>query len=376
MIKIMKRGLVEAVGTLVGLTIGAGILGIPYVVAQAGFFTGILVIFFMGLLILLMNLYVGEITLRTKGTHQLPGYAEKYLGKKGKFLMTLALMISVYGALTGYIIGEGQAWSAIFSIDPIYPMLIFFLLMAPIVFRGLKLIKTLEVCLNTIVIGILLVIILLSLKGIELGNYTGFDATKLLIPYGVVLFAFAGSAAIPDLKVELEKNKKLMKKAIILGTVIPLSLYFLFACAVVGVTGSESTELATVGLGEAIGLHMLLLGNIFAAFAMGTSFLLLALALLWMYQYDYKIRKIFAWILTLSIPLIIAFSDHPSFISVLAITGTFAGGIEGIIIVLTHRAAQKKSERKPEYSIKSNMLVSLLLIGVYILGMLYMILSF
>ncbi|HIH14967.1 MAG: hypothetical protein QT08_C0021G0021 [archaeon GW2011_AR17] len=368
----MERKLIEAIATLVGLTIGAGILGIPYVVAQAGFLTGVFIILFLGLIIVLMNLYVGEITLRTKGTHQLPGYVEKYLGKKGKFFMMISLMITVYGALTGYIIGEGVAWAAILNISPLYPMLIFFALMAIIVFRGLKLIKNIELCLNTFVIAIILVIVFLSFQGIQAENYTGFDAAKLLIPYGVVLFAFAGSAAIPDIKMELEKNKKLMKKAILIGTIIPLCLYLLFAFAVVGVTGINSTELATVGLGQEIGLHMLLLGNIFAAFAMGTSFLLLALALLWMYHYDYKMKKILAWALTLTIPLIIAFSNYSSFVQVLAITGTFAGGLEGILIVLTHRAAQKKSERQPEYSIKSNIFLNILLIGIYLIGMLYM----
>src|SRR3989338_1059865 len=298
----MERKLIEAIATLVGLTIGAGILGIPYVVAQAGFLTGVFIILFLGLIIVLMNLYVGEITLRTKGTHQLPGYVEKYLGKKGKFFMMISLMITVYGALTGYIIGEGVAWAAILNISPLYPMLIFFALMAIIVFRGLKLIKNIELCLNTFVIAIILVIVFLSFQGIQAENYTGFDAAKLLIPYGVVLFAFAGSAA----------------------------------------------------------------------FAMGTSFLLLALALLWMYHYDYKMKKILAWALTLTIPLIIAFSNYSSFVQVLAITGTFAGGLEGILIVLTHRAAQKKSERQPEYRIKINIFLNILLIGIYLIGMLYM----
>ena len=33
---------------------------------------------------MVLNLYVGEITLRTKGNHQLPGYAKRYLGKTGR----------------------------------------------------------------------------------------------------------------------------------------------------------------------------------------------------------------------------------------------------------------------------------------------------
>jgi amino acid permease len=76
----MARASFEAAATLVGCTIGAGILGIPYVVAQAGFITGAITIILLGALMLMLNLFTGEIALRTEGDHQLPGYAERYLG--------------------------------------------------------------------------------------------------------------------------------------------------------------------------------------------------------------------------------------------------------------------------------------------------------
>jgi len=367
----MNAKLMKAIGTLVGLTIGAGVLGIPYVVAHAGFLTGIFVIVFIGLIILLMNLYVGEITLRTKGVHQLPGYVEKYLGKTGKFFMSLAMMVIGYGAMTAYLIGEGEAWHAMLGVSALYPMLIFFAIMAFAVHKGLKLIETLEVCLNCAVVGSILLIVLLAVGAVDPSNYTGFDVTKILIPYGVVFFAFVGSAAIPDLRVELVKQRKLMKKAIIIGSLIPLLLYLLFAFVVVGVTGMDSTPVATVGLGESIGGHMVLLGNFFAAFSMATSFLVLALALLWMYHYDYKMNKWLALLLTLIIPLIIALSGVTSFIQVLAVTGSLAGGLEGILIILTHRAAQRNSERKPEYTIRNPVLLSCALVLVYVIGVLY-----
>ncbi len=366
-----EKNTLEAVATLVGLIIGAGILGIPYVVAQAGFLTGLVVILFLGAVLLLLNLYIGEITLRTKGIHQLPGYVEKYLGKKGKFFMFISLMIGVYGGLTGYLIGEGEAWSAILGVDPIYPLLIFFVLMAFIVYRGLNMIRWIELGLNCFVTGIVLLIVLLSIHAIDLSNFTGFSITNIFIPYGVILFALVGSAAIPDLREELKSNRKCLKKAIIYGSLIPILLYILFAAAVVGVTGTATTELGTIGLGEVVGSYMVYFGNFMAIFTMMTSFLVLALALLWAYHFDYKLKRNWAWGLTLFIPLIIALSGFASFIEVLAITGAFAGGIEGILIILAHRSAQKKSARKPEYTIPNNIIVSGLLILVFLVGMAY-----
>ena len=62
-----------AVATMIGTIIGAGVLGIPYVIAKAGFVTGIIVIVGLGLLMMLMFLYFGEVVLRTKGKHQMTG---------------------------------------------------------------------------------------------------------------------------------------------------------------------------------------------------------------------------------------------------------------------------------------------------------------
>ena len=84
--------LIAAIATLVGTIIGAGILGIPFVVSKAGFLTALPLIVLIGLIFVVVNLCLGEITLRTKGVHQLTGYMEKYLGKSGKFLMMLSMI--------------------------------------------------------------------------------------------------------------------------------------------------------------------------------------------------------------------------------------------------------------------------------------------
>lgn len=92
-------------------SIGAGVLGIPYVIAKAGFLTGTFSLLALGIIVLLMYLYLGEIVLRTKGNHQLTGYAELYLGKLGKRLMFLTMVIGIYGALVAYLIGSSETLS-------------------------------------------------------------------------------------------------------------------------------------------------------------------------------------------------------------------------------------------------------------------------
>ena len=143
----MAKKFWEAVFTLTGTVIGAGMLGLPYVFSQSGFMIGLFWLLFLGSLMIFVNLCLGEITLKTKKIHQLPGYAEKYLGKKGKWLMLFALIIEVYSALIAYLIGEGQSFSYLFfgNLDyAIYFALAFWLIMTLLLREGLKGLKKVE----------------------------------------------------------------------------------------------------------------------------------------------------------------------------------------------------------------------------------------
>ena len=365
----------EAIATLVGTIIGAGILGIPYVIAKAGFWTGIFDIFLLGAVVLIIYLYLGEVVLRTKGFHQLPGYAEKYLGGIGKKLMVFSMVFGNYGALIAYIIGVGLALSAIFGGNSLTYSLIFFVIAAIIIFKGLKAVGKSELFMLPFIVFFILIISLLALGHINIANFITFDITKVLIPYGVILFAFLGAAAVPEMEQELIKNRELMKKAIIIGVLIPIISYLVFAFAIVGVTGFATSEVATIGLGEVMGSYMVIIGNILAVITMSTSFLTLALALKQTYHYDYRLNRTLSWALTIFIPLIIAVSGLTTFIQVIAISGVIAGGMEGVLIVLMAMKAKKLGDRKPEYTMKINWLIATVLIALFVVGAAYLLLG-
>src|SRR3989338_6268237 len=79
-----KHKTLVGIGTMLGAIVGAGILAIPYVMAQSGLLLGFILTVVLGLSLLLVNLMAGEIVLRTKKQHQMTGYAEKKLGSWGK----------------------------------------------------------------------------------------------------------------------------------------------------------------------------------------------------------------------------------------------------------------------------------------------------
>lgn len=369
----MKRGVYGAIATLIGVIIGAGILGIPYAVSKAGLITGLIDIVVIGLIILLLNLFVGELSLRTKGTrHQLTGYIGRYLGKKAEVLMTASMLVGIYGALLAYLIGEGEALAAIFGGLPLHYSLGFFFVASSIVYFGLRAVENSEKILVFGLLGVVLLLILLAFLNFNPENITAFDAKKIFLPYGVILFAFVGAAAIPVMREELRENRKYLKKAIIIGSIIPIIVYFLFALAIVSMTGLKTTEIATIGMGELLGVYAILLGNLYAILAMLTSFLALALALKEIYNYDYKINEKLSWLMTTLVPLglflILYYLNKLSFIKTIGITGAFAGGIDGILVVLALWVAKKKGDRKPEYSISYHKIIGAILLIIFILG--------
>lgn len=363
----------EAVSSIVGTIIGAGILGIPYVVAQAGFFNGLLMIFLLGVAIMFVNLFLGEVVLRTKGKFQLTGYAEKYIGPWGKWFMTVSMAAGIYGALIAYTIGQGEVLQALFGGDKFTYSLIFFAIFSLFLFIGIQLIKILELGMTVILFLVVILIALLSAPAVEFSNLIYIDIAKILFPYGVVLFAFLGVTAIYQAREILGRRPKQLKKAIIFASFIPVILYVIFALVVVGVTGLNTTEIATIGLGEVLGSKMHLFGNVFSFFAMGTSFLALGLALVQMYNYDYKLNKGLSWFLTIVFPLSIFLIGARGFIQTLGIVGAIVGGIEGILLVFIYWKAKKKGNRKPEYSFPKSFgkIIGYILILIYIGGLIY-----
>jgi len=386
-----KRGVLEekgffnlhkswmAVATMVGTIVGAGILGIPYVIAKAGFFYGLLLIAGIGISFIFLNLFAGEIILRTKEQHQLTGYAEKYLGKKGKKILTISLLISIYGALTAYLIGEGATLHAIFGFSsPLIYSIVFFIVATTIIYHGMKATGKAELILIALLLVTVILIGVFSYNQIQTKNFSSFDYHYLFLPYGVILFALMGLPALPEVQEVLGKEKKKMKKVILLGSIIPIVLYLLFTVVIIGIVGEDHFDLlepndriATIAL-KMYSLPLLgTFANMLAVLAMFTSFLSLGTALTEIYRYDYGFSKAIAFLLTFSIPLIIFFFQLTSFIAILGVTGAVAGGIDAILIIIMYWKAKILGERKPEYQLAKHKLLGIVLILMFAVGILY-----
>jgi tyrosine-specific transport protein len=294
--------------------------------------------------------------------------------------MSFALLFGLTGAIVAYIVKGGQFLNILlqpsFGGSPFIYSLIFFFVLSYIVKRGLKLMKELVLVLVGLVLILTVVFLIFGHSSVNPANLSTIDIEQLFLPFGVIMFALLGTAAIPEMKIELKNQKNLLKTAIIWGSLIPIVVYIIFAYVVLGISGSNVSDGAIIGLKDALGYPFLVLGIIFGLLTISTSFISIGIALKETFMFDYKMKERISYICACYIPLALAFviffsNISHAFFKILDITGIISGGIVGFLVVPMIWKAKAKGKRKPEYTIKDNKLIELAIIIVSGTGMLF-----
>ncbi len=367
----------EAVFMITGMTIGAGVLGLPYVIARSGLAIGLIMILVWGLVMLLLNLMLGEIAVRTRNNFQLPGFAGKYLGPWAKGILSIIIIFSGFGALLAYVIGEGQVLSEIFGGMPAWWSVFFWTIGSIIIWFGLQTAKLFERILSLSVIILIAGLSLFLLPKINPVNLAYTDLTNFFLPFGVILFALHASPSIAEAHALLPGSEKRFRKAIIIGTLIPVAVYLLFCLAVVGYFGLNTSEVATVGLGHAFGPGVVILANVFASFAMATCFMGLGIALKQSFVWDHKISPHLAEFTVVVVPILLFLFGFRSFVKVIDLVGGLFIGLESLMIVLICYKARKAGDLTADrYGLKNFWLIAVPVIAFFLTATIYSVIRF
>lgn len=363
-----NKKLITAISIIIGTVVGVGFLGMPYVAVKSGFLVTMGYLLLLGSLILLINLYFGEIILRTKGTHQLVGYAYKYLGRKGKKFMFTLVVFAILSALLAYMIGVGESLSYLFfgNADFSVPFgALFGFFMSYLLWRGVSSLRKYEK-IGVAALMFMLVLVAIFFTGdINYDNFLGFDKVYFFLPLGVVLFSLIEFFSLPSVVNVLKKNEFLTKKAIIIGTITTILIYALFTFMVVGVTGEGTPQVSTIALGP--------LFIIIGIITMFTSYLALGTALERSFMIDYREKKKKAWFKAAIIPIFIflflELFAFFSFTNVITIGGVVAGGLIVIMVLTIHRKANVQGNRIPEYQVYLSKTLAILIGSLFLVGM-------
>lgn len=360
--------------TLSGLIVGVGIFGLPYAAARAGFFVQLGYLCVFTLVFTLVHLMYGEIMLRTRERFRLPGYIGLYFGEKAKRVMQIVTLVGLLGGMLAYIL-VGSTFLRILTGGVFGPVssyhLIFWAVMSGIVALGLPAVKRMEGIMFVFMIAIIGIIFVSGTPHIAWDHFARIDPSEFFFPYGITMFALAGTAAIPAVRDILFRNERKMKAAIVAGTLIPAALYAIFIFTIFGISGPSTPEDALSGIGAALGASVEYAAMVFGIFAIATSYVVFGLYLRDTLWYDFNVPRKAALATAVFAPIALVLAYPGSYISVIGFLGAIIGGLELIFIIAAFMRARIRGDRDPEYAIALPNTVGYALIAVFAAGIGY-----
>jgi len=372
-----KSSFIRAISVLVGTVVGAGIFGLPYAFVQSGFVIGLAYLLLIAALFLITKMCYAEVILRTSDDLEMAGYVERYLGKWGKTIIIICLILGIFSALVAYIIGVGDFLHSL--IGPLlggnqfFWSIVFWVLTSILVLIGIGIVSRLEVLMTFGLVLVVLMVFIVCFPSINFSNLKeiNLDLKNIFFPYGPVLFALGGASAVPTMRRILKDKSGKLKKAIIVGFSIPVIIYLAFCFSIIGVSGDQTSEIAIIGLSKIVDGRALIIGSIFGILAMSTSFLALSYFLRELFRRDYHLPLIPAWLIVIAVPAVLFALGMRSFITVISFAGGVLSGLQSIILILTYYQAKKKGDRQPEFQVKLSKPLAYFIYLIFIFGILY-----
>lgn len=279
---------------IAGTTIGAGMLALPIVSAGIGFSVSSLIITALWALMTFTALLMVEIHQYADKSATLYTLSKTYLGAKGKWLASFAMLLLFYALCSAYIAGGGgQFTERVFQLSGVniptsLGIIIFTLLIAMVVTIGTSSVDKV----NRVLFSIKVIAMFIALASLA-PNITTSYLVNLPLEQGLIFasipviftsFGFHGS--IPSVVQYLDGDTKSLRRVMIVGASIPLIIYIFWQVVTLGVI-EQSTLLQKSNISGLVAelshqvnnKHIGTIIGIFADMALLTSFLGVSLGL-------------------------------------------------------------------------------------------------
>lgn len=358
-LKVTQLTMYEAVAIIVGANIGSGILGLAYSARKAGWPILLLWLLIAGLFTTFSMLYVAETALRTKKPLQLPGLAEKYVGKTGSVLMFISVCANSIGCMIAYTTGSGNILCTLLGLPNWAGSLLFTIPCVLVVWFGLKATGLWEKFMSTGMVILLFVIVVASFLSskADVSRAMYSDWTYAVPLLSSAIFCYIAQYAVPELARGMRHTPQKLPVAIMLGMFITGILLAIVPLAVLSLTGAEKvTQVATLAWGQALGTWALFTANIFALCAMMTSYWAVGGAMLTNIVDMFKLKderdtktRLIAIACTVLPPFALAYAGLVSFVDAIGWAGTFGGVIMSIVPVMMLKKARQSGDLEPEW---------------------------
>jgi len=351
-----------------GTCVGGGMLALPVDTSSAGFIPAVVSMFFCWLFMMITGLLYVEVALwMEEGTHVMT-MSERLLGFPGKIASLILFLFMGYASLVAYTTGGAFIMESFFlkslMHEPSHALncLFFTLIFGSLFFLSTKFLGRINATLVFGMIGAYIGLVAIGTTEVDMSLLNRSNFKEAFVAFPILLTVFSYQIIVPTLVTYVQRDVKVLKRAIFWGTTIPFIAYILWEWIVLGSVPHEGDP----GLLQAYELgqgaiepfrkvvkhpYLILFADFFAFFAIITSYLGIGLGLFDFLADSLKqakkgVRK-FGLVLLITIPsLLFAIIFPKAFRYALEITGGFGdallGGVLPACMVLSGRYWQKR----------------------------------
>ncbi len=345
----MNNKFIGGVLLIIGTSIGGGMLALPVATAQFGFIATLLSLFICWAVMTSSALLILEVNLWHPVNSNLITMAKTTLGHFGQVIAWVSYLLLLYALLAAYISGGSDFLQHLLinlhlTFSSRVSAFLFTGLLSIVVYKGISSVDFMNRGLmfsKLATIGLLIICIFPFVSPSYLLTPGEFHRLPVIISsITVIVTSFGFAVIIPSLRSYFKNDAKQLRKAILIGSFIPLICYILWELVIMGVIPSQGrislmamahSSHSTSDLIHALSqlLHNPLinfLAKAFTAICLATSFLGVSLSLFDFLSDGLGVKKmgpnkLMLYAITFLPPLIVANHYPNAFIKALSYAG-------------------------------------------------------
>ncbi|MEO8402917.1 MAG: aromatic amino acid transport family protein [Gammaproteobacteria bacterium] len=242
----MNKKAIGSVLMILGTSIGAGMLALPVVTAHENISMSLMLLLSSWIVMTLGALSLLEVNLWLKPGTDLISMTRATLGVPGKILTWIIYLLLLYSLICAYLSGTSDILKTLLTnIDINIPQwlatLISLAIVSTIVGRGIGSVDLVNRGLLSVKLIAYLILIALTSSHLNLnwafqGDYQWHDDAMMLM-----LTSFGFAIIIPSLRTYLDSDQKLLKKVVLIGSLLPLLIYTVWIIVIQSIIPRQGT---------------------------------------------------------------------------------------------------------------------------------------
>ena len=343
----MDTKLLGGILLIMGTAIGGGMLALPIATSQAGFVHSSFLLFGCWAVMTLSAFLILEVNLWLPAESNMISMAKATIGGIGQIVAWLSTLLLFYSLLAAYMAGGGDFLRNLIQaigidIPEKAAVLLFAGLLATVVYFGIRSVDYVNRGLMFTKFGAYILLVICILPAVSITKLAGGEFRYLTSSVTVAITSFGFANIIPSLRAYFHDDVVKLRKAILIGSMIPLVCYIAWDLVIMGVIPRDGNNglIAILNSGHStsdfvdslisyIGLNVVtVLTRIFTSVCLATSFLGVSLGLSDFLADGLQVAKkgkgnIIVCTATFLPPLIITLLDPGIFISALSYAGIY-----------------------------------------------------